>query len=72
MLEPGEIRPRRFRRPVLGCLGLAIFGMGVIGGIIFAVIVGTDSKEFQEYFPYFIIFYAIGIGLFFAGKPEEY
>jgi hypothetical protein len=69
MFETPEIRPKRFRRPVLGCLGLLIFGLGVVGGIVFALFVGMDSDEFQRYFPYFMLAYALGIALFFAGKP---
>lgn len=60
------IRPPR--RPLLFGLGLSIFGIGFIAGIIFTLTVGTGSPEFQQYFPFFLVTYAIGVMLTFFGK----
>jgi hypothetical protein len=52
-------------------LGLWIFGLGVIGGIIFSFSVGTESDAFRSYFPIFIGMYIMGMLLFFAGMREQ-
>jgi hypothetical protein len=59
---------RQPRRPLLFGLGLLIFGIGVVAGIIFALVVGTGSSEFRQYFPFFIVAYAIGVVLTFFGR----
>lgn len=56
------------RRPFLFGSGLLIFGLGVVGGIIFGFIVGTKSPSFQTYFPVFIGTYIVGMLLILAGR----
>ena len=51
-------------------LGLLIFCAGVVGGLLFVTMVGTNSTEFRAYFGYFIGAYMVGILLMIFGRRQ--
>lgn len=65
MLRPGGRPPRH---PALLLAGVLVFGLGVVGGLLFVAIVGTDSPEFRKYFIVFVGMYMVGITLAALGK----
>ena len=51
--------------------GAALFGLSLICGLVFALIVGSDSVEFRRYFQYFIALWMAGCMLIVLGRPRS-
>jgi len=54
--------------PLMFRAGLFVFGVGIVGGLVFVATVGSNSPEFRRYFGCFVALYMVGTVLVIMGR----